>query len=58
MSTYLWNRRSLGNATTVSELQEFAREFAPSILRVVETQFHKSRVECLAGTLGYENVLL
>ena len=56
MSTFLWNCRSLGNAATVSELRNFVREFAPSILCVVETQVHKSRVECLAGTLGYDNV--
>jgi exonuclease III len=55
MSTFLWNCRGLGNAATVQELRDFAREFAPSILCVVETQIHKSRVESLAGTLGYDN---
>jgi exonuclease III len=32
------------------------KEYAPSILCVVETQIHKTRVESLAGTLGYDNV--
>jgi hypothetical protein len=32
------------------------REFAPSILCVVEIQVHKTRAECLAGTLGHDNV--
>jgi hypothetical protein len=31
---------------------------APSILCVVEMQVHKSRVERLAGTLGYDNVFV
>jgi hypothetical protein len=48
MSTYLWNCRGLGNAPTVRELHDFAKEFAPSILCVVETQVHKSRLESLA----------
>jgi exonuclease III len=56
MSTLLWNCRGLGNVATVHELRDFAKEFPPSILCVVETQVHKSRVESLAGTLGYDNV--
>jgi exonuclease III len=40
--------------STIRELRDFAREHAPSILCVVETQLHKSRVERLAGTLGYD----
>ena len=55
MSTYVWNCRSLGNEATVRELRDFAREFAPSILCVVETQIHKDRVERLASTLGYDH---
>jgi hypothetical protein len=66
MSTYLLNCRGLGNVATVRELRDFACELAPSILCVVEmqvhksreTQVHKSRVECLAGTLGYDNVFV
>jgi exonuclease III len=56
MSTFLWNGRGLGNDATVHELRGFVKEFAPTILCVVETQVHKSRVECLARTLGYDNV--
>jgi hypothetical protein len=66
MSTYLLNCHGLGNIATVRELRDFACELAPSILCVVETQVHKSRemqvhksrVECLAGTLGYDNVFV
>jgi exonuclease III len=54
MSTFIWNCRGLGNAATVHELRDFAREFAPDILCVVETQVHKARVECLAQSLGYD----
>jgi hypothetical protein len=56
MSTFFWNCRGLGNAATVRELRDFVKEFAPSFLCVVETQIHRSRVELLAGTLGYDNV--
>jgi hypothetical protein len=52
----LLNCRGLGNAATARELRDFARELAPSILCVVETQVHKSKVECLAGTPAYDNV--
>jgi hypothetical protein len=55
MSVYLWNYRGLGNDAIVRELRDFAKEFAPSIFCVVETQIHKSRVEILASTLGYDN---
>jgi hypothetical protein len=55
MSVYLWNCRGLGNDATVRELRDFTRECAPSVLCVVETQIHKSRVEILASTLGYDN---
>jgi exonuclease III len=38
----------------VKELRDFARSFAPLILCVIETQVHKSRVESLKYTLGYD----
>jgi exonuclease III len=56
MSTFLWNCRGLGNAASVRELRDFAKDVAPTILCVVETQVHKARVESLAGTIGYDNV--
>ena len=50
-----WNCRSLGNATTVGELRNLAKKYAPTVLCVLETQIHKSRVELLKGTLEYDN---
>jgi exonuclease III len=54
MSVSSWNGRGLGTATTINELRDFAREHAPSVLCVVETQLPKQRVEGLARTLGYD----
>jgi hypothetical protein len=48
----------LDNAATVKKLRDFARSFAPSILCVIETQIHRSRVEKLKHTLGYDNSFL
>jgi len=39
----------------VKELREMAKKYAPSVLCVLETQVHKSRVEGLKSTLGYDN---
>jgi exonuclease III len=54
MSVFSWNGRGVGMAATIRELRDFARRYAPSVLCVVETQLHKSRVEGLASTLGYD----
>ena len=45
----------MGNAATVGELRNLAKKYAPTVLCVLETQIHKSRVELLKGTLGYDN---
>jgi len=45
----------LGNAATVKELHDLARNFAPTVLCVLETQVHKTRVENLKSTLGFDN---
>jgi len=55
MSCLSWNCRGLGNAATVKELHELAKKFAPSVLRVLETQVHKSRVEGLKRNLSFDN---
>ena len=55
MSTFCWNCRGVGNTATVQELRDFARKLAPTLLCIVETQIGGSRVENLAGTLGYDN---
>ena len=55
MSCLSWNCRGLGNAATVEELWELAKSAAPIVLYVLETQVHKSWVEGLKKTLGYDN---
>jgi exonuclease III len=55
MSCICWNYRGLGNYATVQELHDLVRHFKPTVLCVVETQIHKSRVEGLARTLGFDN---
>ena len=55
MSTQCWNCRGLGDPATVHELHDLARESAPTILCVVETQIAKYRVEGLAGTLDFDH---
>jgi exonuclease III len=55
MSCLSWNCCGLGNAATVKELRDLAKQFAPSVLCVLETQIHKSRVEGLKSALGFAN---
>ena len=54
MSAASVNCRGLGNHATVSELRDFVKKYAPTILCVVETQLHKVCVEKLAPTLGFD----
>lgn len=53
MSLLCWNCRGIGKAATVRELRDLTRQFAPSILCILETQIEGSRVEDLVDTLGY-----
>ena len=55
MSCLSWNCRGLGNAATVKELRDLAKQVAPIVLCVLEIQVHKARVESLKSTLGYDN---
>ena len=55
MSVLSWNCRGAGNAATVRELREIAKEFAPTLLCIVETRIERTRVESLAGTIGNDN---
>ena len=55
MNILCWNCRGVGKAATVRELRDLARNFAPTLLCIVETQIDGSRVERLAGTIGYDN---
>jgi exonuclease III len=54
MSCLSWSCRGLGNVAPVKELRDLAKQFAPSVLCVQETQVHKSRVESLKNTLGLD----
>jgi exonuclease III len=54
MSIASLNYQGIGMAVTIRELRDIVRRHAPSIFCVVETQVHKSRVEGLAHTLGYD----
>ena len=53
MSLLCWNCRGIGKAATVRERSDLARQFAPSILCILETQLEGSRVEQLAEGLGF-----
>jgi exonuclease III len=55
MSCLSWNYCGLGNTAIVNVLRELTKKFAPSVLCVLETQIHKTRVEALKGTLGFAN---
>ena len=54
ISCLRWNCRGLGNDATVKELRDLMKQFAPSVLCVLETQVHKARVEQLKTTLGFD----
>ena len=54
MSVLCWNCRGAGKPAAVRELREFVMKFAPTLFCIVETQIEGSRVENLAGTLGYD----
>jgi exonuclease III len=55
MSCLSFNNRGVGSATTIKELRNFARSFAPTVLCVLETQVHRTRAESLSRTLGYDH---
>jgi hypothetical protein len=55
MSYICWNCRGAGNASTVRELREIAKNFAPTVLCILETQIDKARVESLASSVGFDN---
>jgi len=55
MSCLSWNCRGLGNVATIKELRELAKDVAPSVVCVLETQVHKTRVEGLKQALGFDN---
>ena len=55
MSIICWNCRGAGKASTIRELHEIVKNFAPTLLCIVETQIDKVRVESFATSIGYDN---
>lgn len=55
MNIFCWNCRGAGKAATVRELHDFARQFTPTLFCIVETQMDSTRVEAMAGTLGFDS---
>jgi hypothetical protein len=54
MSVLGMNCRSLGGSAEVRELRDLAKCYTLSIVFVVETQLHKTRVESLSRTLRFD----
>ena len=54
MSYLCWNCHGAGKPMTVRELRDLARQLAPSILCIVETQMDSTMVEALSETLGFD----
>ena len=53
MSLLCWNCRGAGKPTTVRELRDLTKQYVPSVLCILETQIEGSRVENMAGSLGF-----
>jgi hypothetical protein len=54
MKILSWNCRGIGNPVTVRELHDLAKDYAPSVLFIMETQFSKYRMENLCFSLGFD----
>ena len=55
MSIICWNCRGAGKASTVRELREIVKNFAPTLLCIVESQIDKVWAESFATSIGYDN---
>ena len=53
MSFLGWNCCGAGKPATVRELRDLMRQFAPSVLCILETQIEGRRVENLVGSLEF-----
>jgi len=49
-----WNCRGIGNPAIVKELRDLAKDYAPSVMFIMEAQICKYRVENLRYTLGFD----
>jgi exonuclease III len=58
MSIMSLNCRGAGMAGTIREIRDLVQTHAPSILCIVETQLHRSRVEGLARMLGFDKAFV
>ena len=54
MSAMSYNCHGAGGDATVRELRDLAKKYAPTVLCLLETQLHKTRVEGLARSLGFD----
>jgi exonuclease III len=54
MKILSWNCRGIGNPVTVRELHDLAKDYAPSVLFIMETQISKYRMENLRFSLGFD----
>ena len=48
MKILSWNCRGIGNPATVKELRDLAKDYAPSVMFIMETQISKYQVEILS----------
>jgi exonuclease III len=55
MKILSWNCRGIGNPAIVKELHDLAKNYAPSVLFIMETQINKHRVENLRYSLGFDD---
>lgn len=55
MNYICWNYRGAGKASTVRELRDLAKNYAPALLCILETRIGKTRVESLAASIGFDN---
>lgn len=55
MSCLSWNCHGLGNTATIKELRELVKKVAPSVVCVVKTKVHKTRVEGMKQSIGFDN---
>jgi len=55
MKTLSWNCHGIGNPATVRELRDLAKDYAPSVLFIMETQINKYRVENLRFSFGFDS---
>ena len=56
MSLLCWNCRGAGKPAAVRELRELTKQYAPSVLCILETQIEGIRAENMVGSLGFNKI--